>query len=370
MQSFRFGLLGVLLMACGGDAAPECKRGDDQCACLANRQCNGSLRCVTGTCFDLGTVSTSTATSSRKTQSTRASSSSQAMAGTSAKRPDAADEPESQAQAIDAGTARPQRREPSHVTPGSSSAAANCAPPGAACDRPCCGSALCISDVCAGPCTSNEECESRCCTGGVDGICSSTDLCFPDGVTPEVLSNPVCAGPGGNCSDAWCCSGPCISDSCATRCSKASDCESGCCRAFSNGAVCAPSTLCAGHVTGGGVASDANIAIERCPGPLTLIADDGTFLGQAASNETAVDGICNEFSSYGGEYGTDSIFNDYGTYGSDYSQQSAYNEYTSTPPYLFCATTNTKLNPVSKNMYRGRSIDPDVLCTVLAANGY
>ena len=103
---------------------------------------------------------------------------------------------------------------------------------------------------------------------------------------------------------------------------------------------------------------------------LVLVGDDGTFLGNASSSTFASDGVCNEFSSYGSEYGSSSIFNDYGTYGSAYSAKSAYNEYTSTPPRLYCASTDEVLNPVSKNTFLPGAIDPDRLCDVLAANGY
>jgi len=48
---------------------------------------------------------------------------------------------------------------------------------------------------------------------------------------------------------------------------------------------------------------------------------------------------------------------------------SAYNEFTATPPALFCVTTDTPLNAVTKNTFIAGSIDPDALCAVLAANG-
>jgi hypothetical protein len=89
----------------------------------------------------------------------------------------------------------------------------------------------------------------------------------------------------------------------------------------------------------------------------------------ATSNQFASDGVCNQFSNYGGEYGTYSIFNDFGTYGSQFSSQSAYSQFTSTPPVLVCDGGNL-LNPVTKNTLLASAIDPDVLCATLASNGY
>jgi hypothetical protein len=110
------------------------------------------------------------------------------------------------------------------------------------------------------------------------------------------------------------------------------------------------------------------IPITSCRKP-TLVADDGTFLGTASSNEYEADGVCNEYSDYGGKYGTNSIHNEYGTYGSKYSSSSAYDEYTSTPPSLRCES-GAILNPVTKNKYLTNPIDPDVLCETLKANGF
>jgi hypothetical protein len=102
---------------------------------------------------------------------------------------------------------------------------------------------------------------------------------------------------------------------------------------------------------------------------LVLLANDGTFLGQATSSTFATDGVCNEFSQYGSLFAATSIFNEFGQYGGQFSSLSAYNQFTSTPPVLYCVTTDTVLNPVSKNTVLVGAIDPDALCAVLAANG-
>jgi hypothetical protein len=103
---------------------------------------------------------------------------------------------------------------------------------------------------------------------------------------------------------------------------------------------------------------------------LILVGSEGEYLGEASSNEYASDGVCNRYSSYGSEYSSTSIYNPYGEYGSSYSSISAYSEYTTTPPQLYCASTDEWLNPVSKNTLLSGAIDPDVLCEVLAENGY
>ena len=110
------------------------------------------------------------------------------------------------------------------------------------------------------------------------------------------------------------------------------------------------------------------VPITTC-NKLTLVAEDGEFLGVATSNKFATDGVCNEFSQFGNEFGSNSIYNEFGQYGGQFSSKSAYNEFTSTPPRLRCES-GTLLNPVTKNRFLANAIDPDVLCQTLAANGY
>lgn len=102
---------------------------------------------------------------------------------------------------------------------------------------------------------------------------------------------------------------------------------------------------------------------------LSLVADDDQFLGNASSNQYTTDGVCNEFSQYGSEFGSNSIHNEFGMYGSEFASLSAYNQFTSTPPRLRCES-GAVLNPVTKNKFLANAIDPDVLCATLAANGY
>ena len=136
-------------------------------------------------------------------------------------------------------------------------------------------------------------------------------------------------------------------------------CRSDCCAPLADGTlVCSAVAYCAPAPAPG-----------RCT-RLVLVANDGTFLGDATSNPYAVEGVCNEYSSYGSPYSTTSIYNEYGTYGSPYNTLSAYNEFTRTPPRLGCSDTGELLNPVTKNTFLADAIDPDLLCPFLDSNGY
>lgn len=352
------------LLACGGSPESEnmaggtCEPGREGCRCGASDFCLGALSCRSALCVNLRGED-------QPSRSSRTSSSAQGRAGQGSV-PSAQQKASARQPTAGGGQTR--------VNDGGSSGTSvdpdeKCIQPGGACTSgSCCGSAFCMSGVCAGPCTDNRDCSSRCCLGG---ICGSSESCF---VSPSVLDASVaeCAAAGGDCTGTWCCSGPCIVNVCATPCSSGADCASGCCRATSSGdSLCAPSTLCPGGTpVVVVVAGPSPTAILGGCSALELRADDGKFLGAASSSEYTTDGVCNKYSNYGGQYGTDSIFNQYGSYGGEYSSTSAYSKYTTTPPFLFCATSNERLNPVSKNSVLSGSIDPDLLCAVLRASGY
>jgi hypothetical protein len=194
---------------------------------------------------------------------------------------------------------------------------------------PCCDGSLCITDgvsvACAALCSSGDECVSGCCApvDETSSVCAPTSFCPP----------PV-AG-----------------------CTANGECETQCCFPLdAQTSACAPASLCA---------PPASVDCAN----LVLLANDGTFLGQASSNAFAADSVCNEFGQYGSQFSSTSIFNQFGSYGSPFAVLSAYNEFTSTPPVLYCGTTNTLLNPVSKNTVIAGAIDPDALCAVLTSNG-
>jgi hypothetical protein len=126
--------------------------------------------------------------------------------------------------------------------------------------------------------------------------------------------------------------------------------------------------------SGQGVGAGAGASGSPAPGTpcksLVLIADDGTFLGEASSKPNRSNGVCNTYGSYGSAYGQYSVFNESGIYGGDSSKTSAYNEFATKPPRLYCESTSESLNPVTKNIFLPGAIDPDVLCATLAKNGY
>lgn len=105
---------------------------------------------------------------------------------------------------------------------------------------------------------------------------------------------------------------------------------------------------------------------------LTLVANDGssTFLGNATSNPSDVNGVCDSFGLYGSSTSITSIHDSSGLYGSTSSIWSAYSTSTVTPPFLKCASTGATLNAVTKNQAIPNGIDPDALCAALASAGY
>lgn len=103
---------------------------------------------------------------------------------------------------------------------------------------------------------------------------------------------------------------------------------------------------------------------------LVVIADDGTFLGEASSKPFASNSVCNAYGSYGSPYGRYSIFNESTVYGNEIASTSAFNEFAAQPPHLYCETTNVLLNPITTNRFLPGAIDPDALCSTLARNGY
>ena len=175
---------------------------------------------------------------------------------------------------------------------------------------------------------------------------------------PACVEAGELCGPGqGACCDTYTCTDDAGDLVCAADCTAHPQCVSGCCAPSGAGNfVCSPPSYCDGTP-------------QRCP-DLILRGNDGAFLGVASSNRFQSDGVCNEFSNYGNEFGSSSIYNQFGNYGSEFSSKSAYNQFTSTPPVLYCDTTNEVWNPVTKNGLLQRGIDPDELCAVLAESGY
>lgn len=60
---------------------------------------------------------------------------------------------------------------------------------------------------------------------------------------------------------------------------------------------------------------------------VSLVAPDGTYLGELSSNPYAQNSTSNPYGPYGSVYSQTSINNPYSQYGSKYSQQSPNNPY-------------------------------------------
>ena len=72
-------------------------------------------------------------------------------------------------------------------------------------------------------------------------------------------------------------------------------------------------------------------AFER----LTIIAKDGTFLGNLDPTGVSPKSIFNEFGANGSEFRLESIWNKFGPYGNEFRQESVLNEFTRTPPVIY-----------------------------------
>jgi hypothetical protein len=108
---------------------------------------------------------------------------------------------------------------------------------------------------------------------------------------------------------------------------------------------------------------------SHCP-DLKVVGADGKDLGDATSNQFAPNGVCNTVGIHGSTVSPTSIYDSVGVYGSTVSPLSAYSTITSTPPELYCVSSDQVVAAVSKNTIILGAIDPDKLCDVLAANGY
>jgi hypothetical protein len=180
----------------------------------------------------------------------------------------------------------------------------------------------------------------------------------------------ICSTAGQSCEQASCCAGSiCViapetgSSVCAAQCTAPSQCNSNCCVPIQGGNTnaCVPATHCSvpmGPVGGG------------C-GPLQLIAEDGTYLGDATSNTVAANSVCNRVGVHGSAVAAASIYNSVGSYGSRVSTQSAYSTITTTPPAILCSNSGDIVAFVTKSqiVVGAPRIDPDALCVVLANAG-
>lgn len=147
-----------------------------------------------------------------------------------------------------------------------------CHDQGASCAKnaECCGygegNSVCVNTgteaLCAGTCTKGSDCKSGCCTSLKEGghVCAPSSYCGGTGGSGGGGSGGSSGGSGGSCKTTGtsctqngdCCgyasgASTCISDDnlCHDRCTKGSDCKSGCCAPLkSGGGVCASASWC------------------------------------------------------------------------------------------------------------------------------
>jgi hypothetical protein len=71
----------------------------------------------------------------------------------------------------------------------------------------------------------------------------------------------------------------------------------------------------------------ALLLISNSAFAVSLVAPDGTYLGELSSNPYAQNSTSNQFGPYGSKFSPTSINNEFGVYGSKFSQQSPNNPY-------------------------------------------
>lgn len=102
-------------------------------------------------------------------------------------------------------------------------------------------------------------------------------------------------------------------------------------------------------------------------GQLELVAEDGIFLGLMYSDVNHPNSVINP-NTYGNSY-ADTIHNQYSQYGGQYGTYSPYNSYCLNPPILILAANNQQLALVTRNhniITNGLDIiDPDFMFGIL-----
>jgi len=107
------------------------------------------------------------------------------------------------------------------------------------------------------------------------------------------------------------------------------------------------------------VASIAALLPSVALAQVTVMGHDSSFLGVVDSNAYSNESICNQFGTYGSEFG-ETIFNKFGTYGGEFSPNGAYNSNAKKPPILVDANGNF-VGFVTKNRKLPHRYDPDIL---------
>ncbi len=111
-----------------------------------------------------------------------------------------------------------------------------------------------------------------------------------------------------------------------------------------------------------------HVAPSQPIGGLHLVANDGTYLGKLTTNKFDVNGIFNEFGTYGNKFSAKSIWNDFGKYGGKFSVQSPFNDFTRTPPQIV-ASDGRVVGRLTTNSTIPDAISPYVIYAVLLELG-
>jgi hypothetical protein len=108
-------------------------------------------------------------------------------------------------------------------------------------------------------------------------------------------------------------------------------------------------------------------ALVALDGQVGLVAQDGNFLGLMSSNINHPNSVINP-NTYANCYGQ-TIHNQYSPYGGQYGSYSPYNSYCLNPPILFLIENNQQLALLTRNQYVINNgldiIDPDFMFGVL-----
>ena len=103
------------------------------------------------------------------------------------------------------------------------------------------------------------------------------------------------------------------------------------------------------------------------PAGSTLVAEDGTFLGNLTSDKYDTKSICNPYGDQGSKYSAKSIWNEYGKYGGKYGEYSPFNEYSTKPPLIMAK--GKVIGVMSVSSTSGALLSPLGLCESLKQLG-
>jgi hypothetical protein len=185
------------------------------------------------------------------------------------------------------GSARPDCASPEQLAGLCGSSSDDCETEADCCDGMACIPERYSSDLhCRETCETDDDCSTGCCNDSLDTgvkICSTASFCE---TACKVEGETDCTDGNPN-TPSLCCRGTCIEAEddragCRPLCDDSSECESNCCRPFSNadGGYCAPSTYCdeSGEPLGGS-SSSCNDGAGCADGETCVVSENVEFAG-------------------------------------------------------------------------------------------